>query len=442
MSFETSNTWSDFKLKLLSTSPWLDVFVEPFGSSVAKSLATITATRYERLLVEPMLRDISSGLDRCLAYRKEAHELDIAAVKSAVDYELFLNLTTLDIELEQNALGNERLTEDVEGYLKASDAFASRPSDLSEGFRLHDGALSRSASVGLNSSATRQTLLAKRWDVLKRYHAEYNLRHTSPGNAHNYRERFQRLLRLFEDDLLEVYEKALAVALGFKTIYGIELPTPDTDSPEFLDSLVLWARRCIQTLDLQGQSEVAYDVVIPIAQPWRLGKGPLVDSSALWNIIEANTDKKIVKFDLSDVFFNQRNTRVRSIGIAFGASPTSANDTTMDRYAYWRLRAVIHAPPQPDIVNPGTYYSRPPIVFGNVAVFGRSVPVATESGLACYNVNPSGKWKIVINSLGVWSDENEANVEGGLFTRIIRDLKLHMRVVSMPLHGSDTVFLP
>ncbi len=137
-----------------------------------------------------MLKEASEALDRCLALRREAYELEIAAVKAAADYQLFLDLDPTDAELDTIALAIPRLQGEQSGYHKASMSYTDK------GFQGHDETLSSSAQDDLDAARKRQALLTRRRDTRKQYEKDYDSRHTTAGNAHNFGERMRRIVPL------------------------------------------------------------------------------------------------------------------------------------------------------------------------------------------------------------------------------------------------------
>ena len=429
--------WSEFKKNLQTASNWLDAFVRPAITQAIKIIKKNPVNNYEPLLLEIHLQDASKALDRCLSLRREAYELEIAAVAAAADYKLFLDLEKFDKELEINALNRESLEEETGGFNDASVKH-----DPQSGFSIHDETLSKSAKAKSHSANNRIGILDQHWQIRHKYRSDYNSRHTTPGNAHNYKERMIAKIALLVDDLQEAYEKLVATSRGIKGVYGIDMPVPGLQGEAILDTLVIWARDVIRLLDIERQYESTYEVVIPLAQKWGSGE-PLVSHNRFRKAIEASGEKTVIDFDLSDgIFFNQDRIRLRGVGLAFGSEPAKAAEDTLDRFAYWRLRAAIHTPPQQKSDKPGEYYSRPPIVLGNVSVFGRSVPLAQSMGQSVYNVDPRGQWRIVLNKYSVWSDTDKARIDEGFFSSVIKDLKLYLKIVSKQQPGADSPFLP
>ena len=306
--------WVDFfKKQLAEENDWLGVFRK---SAVVQAISLFKPVpRYEPLLLDTLLQEASAALDRCLAFRREAYELEIAAVKAAADYALFKELSTIDEKSEILALAIPRLESETTGYRQASAAYADK------GFSKHDETLSNSAGAGLKLAARREELIRGRWEVRRRYEANYNSRHTAPGNAHNFAERWIRTVNLLAEDLQEAYEKLMAVRFVLKAIYREDRGLPVLRGEESLDELVMWTREVIRYLDVEAQQEVRYQVVIPLAQQWRPSGRPFIEPHAIRAIIAESSPVKVISFNLSDVFFNQERVRLRGVGLATGPRP-------------------------------------------------------------------------------------------------------------------------
>src|SRR4051812_30478290 len=85
-------------------------FVDPFKTPVELEVWTRVKAKgpypYKRepLLFDDYLNDIVDGLERCLSYRKEARDLEVAGVRAAVDYDHFIRSRPIEQALEEAAL--------------------------------------------------------------------------------------------------------------------------------------------------------------------------------------------------------------------------------------------------------------------------------------------------------------------------------------------------
>ena len=435
--------WLNFKSSLKENSEWLAAFDESAVAQAIKIIKSKPRNYYEPLLLESMLKEASAALDRCLAFRRDAYDLEIAAVKAAAEYQLFLNLSEKEYLLDLNALSVPRLKVELAGYKQASSLYSSDD----KGFAKHDETLSDSSDADIGIAADREKLLKERLEIRKKFEADYHLRHITPGNAHNFVERLERTVPLLADDLQEAYEKLFATQIGIKAIYNVDIPIPKLQGEGIVDELVIWARDAIRFLEIESSKESNYNLVLPLIQKWVYPEKPIMDPGDFRRSSQQEGFERTFIFDLDkDVFFNQEHVRLRSVGLSLGASPpTNDPGTYISSKAYWRLRATIHTPRQPNLMDPGKFYYRPPVVLGDVAVFGHMVPVAMSAGTECRNVNPQGKWKIVVGKFGVWANDRTAQAFGETWwnnPNFVLDLKLHLNIIAKPLPDKDSVFGP
>ena len=130
-----------------------------------------------------------------------------------------------------------------------------------------------------------------------------------------------------------------------------------------------------------------------------------------------------ISFDLSAVFDGQARVRLRSVGMSFGNALSENMDPGRIHYvSAYRLRAMISLP---SMVSGSTSISRPPLLFGNIAVYSGAAPLASNSSAVCYNVSPKGKWAVRFAARAVHSLAYETKLKDLIF-----DLKLHLSVVA------------
>lgn len=442
------DTLLDLKRHLAQTSPWLSAFMKTADEVIQSRLLVASAgADYETLLVEPLLHELSATLDRILSYRREAYELDILATKAAADYALFTEISRIDQILEKNAMQEARLQREQVGFAETSLLFqhASSNEALAQGFSRSSLTQSEAAKDSQALATERQSILERRWKLLSSFQEAYNDRHNTPNNAHNYRERMLRILELLVDDVSDAYARCCAASAGLRQVFSADLPAPPIDHPNIIDSMVMWTRQAIRFIDRESQSENSYDLVVPLTQPWRADEDAIIPPKALRKIIDAKSELKDIKFVLDRIFARQSNLRLRAVGLSFGSTPQTTGGTEppekfIDPHSYWRIRATVHTPKQSNPREPGTFYRRPPIALGDVAHFGRPAPLAFSSGTCCHNVHPVGEWRIVLHKAAVWADARDTDIEGSFWSRLIHDLKLHLRVVSKPDLNEPSVF--
>jgi hypothetical protein len=80
---------------LASRHKWLTPIVDL--GNLDEFLKTVTKQyfggtfRFDPVLYESLLSDISAALDRCLTYRREFNDLASSAIRQALEYELFFD---------------------------------------------------------------------------------------------------------------------------------------------------------------------------------------------------------------------------------------------------------------------------------------------------------------------------------------------------------------
>jgi hypothetical protein len=199
----------------------------------------------------------------------------------------------------------------------------------------------------------------------------------------------------------------------------------------------------MRTVETEVQHESEFTVVIPLTQPWK-GKefSAILDRDKLKaEIDDKSHNVKRVTFSLDGTFFNQKNTRIRAIDMSFGnRSNTFVNGVRTSDYSLnLLLRSTIFTP---EITRPdGIKYRRPPVIIGDLPNFTHRREIPPNAPLACFNVSPVGEWTILIEAAAVDDNGDLARIEDGFFkNRVIRDLKLHLRLVARPNDGIASAF--
>lgn len=446
--------WNETKERLSISYPWLAAFAQPIEFAALAKVHDVRKNnlRYEHLLVEPLLRDISALIERCLAYRREARDLEIAAVRTCLEYEEFLERSKLDEELELLGLRTEQLSAEERFYAKASMEFGKSDHPLETGHRELTTGQSSIANLDIADADTRKKLISARWALTKRIKEEYQRRHTEPGNSHNYRWRMERIVELFAEDLSEAYQKAQAVSGGIKIIYDRESapPEPSANNIRYLDDFVGWTRDTIRYVEYEAQYETEYEIVIPLVQQWRWDGSPIIEARAFKERFKKGASDEqtfpliTLAFNLQDVFHHQERVRVNSIGLTYATDFVNVDgiDANMAKDSYSRIRATIRTPEQESPWKKGEKYRKPPVILGSVSVYSGNTPLATESGPIVYNINPLGDWEIALEPLVAWKDKERLALYVSWFNNSVEDLKLHLRVVSKPNLSMKSAFRP
>jgi hypothetical protein len=438
--------WHKVKQSLAEEIDWLAYFVTPFEQRCAEYLVEKPGKNffYEPLLIEEWFSDLKLLLERCLAYRKEARELEISAVKAAGEYRQFILLCENNEELEIAALTQEVFAKQESSTEGAALKFAKSTSDLAPGFAANMDAISAQAAAALINAETRKSLIVEKWKVLKEQEAMYHLRHTSPGNAHNYLERYKRIVELYCQDLAEAISKAHALSGGISAIYARNSSSPKLSEPfpGYLDKLLLWVRSEAIQIEVDQQDEVEYTIVVPLVQPWRTIDSPgLITKEALKASILSGAIP--VKPNLDGIFFNQTRLRIKGVGVCFGTEPGPDSSNWHDKIAPVRLRLTVHLPEQKEIPGVANKRRKRPIVIGSARFLTDESNSDIYSGRCCANTDPNGEWTIFIEPLAVGpGDARRELVDIDWFSNLVTDLKLILRVVSSPSQDVVSMFHP
>jgi len=448
-------TWTAVKERLSKNAAWLHAFAEPIDIAALpriQSRLQNSPFAYDCLLLEQLLTDVSALVERCLSYRREARDLEIASVRTCLDYEEFTERSKLDEELELLGVRFSQISREQAAYTKAASEFDKGKEPLGRGnFELASGQ-SNVAGLDLTDAATRKELISKRWAITRRIREEYQRRHTEPGNAHNYKWRMDRIVELYAEDVAEAYQKALSVSDGLKVIYAhlTTPPKPNADNPRYLDDLVSWTRDVIRFVECESQYEAQYELVLPLVQPWRWHGKPIVEPNDFRERFKKHdsndADFPLIKinFSLNDVFHHQDRVRLASIGLTFATDFVDKDglDGNMAGDSYARVRATIKTPEQASPLGPAAKYRKPPVILGSVSVFSGNTPLAVEGGPLVHNISPVGDWEIVFEPLITWKEEDRKALYYRWFNNVVRDVKLHLRVISKPHSSAESAFRP
>ena len=418
--------WTTLKLDLVNKGALSEVFT----THKPVEWKDVNTSKHEPLLIGKHADKLSEAMERCLVIRREIRELEILAVKSAVDYELFVKTSALDEEMETLKLLIPAKDKERKGHEAAVAEFG-KTTSTDRGF----GAISDGRAAGLAEeivSAKRlETLIQGRWKDVRDYQAAYHERFNEAGNAHNYGERAANLHKIFTKEVTEAAERAIALASGIKSIYSWATdPLPNKLDLAALDDFALWLIDVRKGMALLSERETPFDLVVPLVQPWA-GKGvSLMTQSDFDTAIKSGVGNPVtLKFTIDkNVFFGQ-DVRLMGVGLAFGNKygliPASGIDSIQTADGFVRLAATVVTPAQlsPD----GNRYNRPPITLGNVSLHQSGQPTAYAEGVNVENVNPTGDWEIRLHPWVVWKDANPQKLSDGILTERIRDLKLMFR---------------
>jgi hypothetical protein len=421
-----SESWKNLKEKLVDQGKLHAVFTK----SLKVSSGTTSPQKFEPLLLSTHIEKLEDLCEKCLALRREIRELEVLAVKSIMDYELFLKTSIIDEETEIIKLLHDSKTTEMLSLEAAATAFGNQP-PLNNGFSITSTGRSGALDKELKGIVRLEQLIKERWADVRSYQQAYYARYTESGNAHNYGERAVNLHKILEKELAEALDRAIALDLGLKTIYGWsdgELPT-EVDLAS-LDIFIIWVLEARRQIAWRAEKEICFDLVIPLVQPWSRGGNGLISKASFDAAIATPTSDWIsLKFDLDARIFGNQNIRLKGIGLSFGNKFGLVIESGIDRVqtadGFAKVYAVIVSPEQ--VSADGTKYRRPNIALGNIGLHDSAQPLAFVEGIAVTNTNPIGSWEILIHPWMVWKESGELRLSDGVNGERIKDIKMTLR---------------
>jgi hypothetical protein len=414
--------------------PWLESFRETLGSEIANELPPIThkIPRYDWYQVEDLINDVSRSLERCLVYRREYNELEGAAIKAALDYELFQNTLRSNQFLERADWIKKQRELENKAQLTAKAAFDQENSALPQGFSAISEGSAASTQVVLDNEPARLEAIDTKWQELSDYQDTLASAHSVPGHPLNFGDQADRAKAFFLDELKEAYEKARCVDKGIFTVYKfnppVGLPDPFVKPEFFLDDLIIWLRSLIRDLELIKLKDIEFEHVISGHQP-TVKRGGLVKdyvravSEPNW--IEASQihGSGKLEFDVDKHFDPQigeiKLLRVKGIGLSMSVELGDPN-----RYA--RTSAIVF-PPEVDSPFEAKKVPRTPIIIENICKTDPSQAVRFTSPPSVINLEPRGKWVVQMSTNIGFPDLDPRGRP-----RPMLDIKLHFLLSGQP----------
>jgi hypothetical protein len=290
---------------------------------------------YDPCNVEDLLYSAGARLERCVTYRREANELAIIGVKAELDYKTYNDLKTSENAAQKAALRVAQSKNEKDGFKSAAEQFGNAP--LAAGFRAQARTISASAEITAEAETARSSLIDTRRAILDELNESMHARLGAPGSAHNFGDRWLRVVMLLKQDILIGYQKLIAAELGAKKFFNTDLrkfrqlPTPWKSKDNaahggigFLDELVLWIRELLDLIDRHKQLEIDAEIVIPFVSAF---KGTSGDVPALFTREEfkrAITSNRAFGVNLegaTDPFQGFYSIRLRSVALSFSHRP-------------------------------------------------------------------------------------------------------------------------
>lgn len=432
--------WVKLKKRLVAGDLLDPVFDDMLGRGVKAARRHVRrGTFYEPLLLENHLQQLSGHLDRALAFRRELRELEVLAVKAASEYDLFRLQSSLNLALDLERLGREEKAIGAAAQEAAAGEFGNADT-LARGFAAIAGGTGRQLREAIAGAGREETLLRQIAANSAAYQDAYWVRHSEPGNAHNYAERARLVGLLYGQDWLIAQAKAQAVAAGYARIHGSGAPAlPALDGIEGLDRLVVWTREMVELLQVRTTEEVEYDLVVPLVQARAAGGERLITATEFRQAVqrtENGTRPLRLRFTLpSGLFAGLAGARLRRVGLAYGMKKNVIEGSGIDQnatiFAPYRYRARI-ATPRQAAAGSAAERSRPPVLLGDVALYGGSP--AYSDGQEVINLDPVGAWEIEVHPVPVVKDDAAlAPVFIGSVENTWLDLKLFLRLRGRPV---------
>ena len=209
---------------------WARLIKEPVYSTTGRRLEEAVSKakaspKYNVFKIQENVDALASQCDLAVALSREAKGLQAEAIKRLIEYESFLI-----------SRANEELIELNEYDL----AYAQNPKEVK----------------AYNEQHSR---IVTKWGHLRQHQEALEDRHSEPGGALNYSQRFE----LLRDHYLlptidELVQRAIAVREGLTRVLGLKLkPLPlEPDSVDHLERLVSWTRETSAATDAHLQKEV------------------------------------------------------------------------------------------------------------------------------------------------------------------------------------------
>jgi len=439
------------KLDKLKASPWLqDVFDKLIYEEIREAVLNVTRpSRYDPLLYERHLSDVSRLLDRCLAYRRECADLERQAINRALEYQLFTDMKEYSEELTSQLTATLPLERTRDGQAATGNALQAVKNELKALSPAYIGGADSSQAAIEIQSAKKRTLDSI-LDLQTKYQKDLQLRHETPGHALNYAERRNRVVSLLKQDVAEAYEKALAACAGLQaqlavsaSKYPFPVPHEETQKDkdiDLLDNFVMWTRDVLAEFERYLSDETTFDLVIPLVQPYGLpdavSKGFFYEKNAFMDLLASKADTAgRFSIDLSNAIpigISGADHHVRLRGIGISASLVEPINQTLS----WS--AVIFLPPQP---HPTAAFSkrkilridnaptqlRPPIVLGRILPYSDGVNPVMNFGDEVWNAVLTGGTVIYLQPI-VLNGSSDAPPDRGRAT--LNDLKVHVKIAA------------
>jgi len=385
---------------------WQGNINKSIAKEVDERTRDIDATdKYSPFLYDLLLGDVSALLDRCLAYRTEASELEIRHVAAALEIQLFEERSASDKKLYKKQSKSELYTSIAEA-IRGSDKTANMDSEAIKAalksLAVTENEIESLKNAKRMAAEAGSKLLAKRYD--------------DEGGSHNFKERYETSLLFLVEDCVEAYLKAESAVVGLTRILKIKkddcaVPEPRKHGPRFLDEFVNWTRRMMRFLEEQSQWEADTTVSIPLTKKWFKEEKGIFERA---DILKFFDEVKPLPFVVDGKYFDgMKSPRVRGLSLTF------VNDRKEPAFYLdhsWFECEVS----TPDLrLGAGKQVSRPNLRVQVGSAFGNAS--SYQGGSAVRNLPPEGEWQLKRKS-------NLVGHTGGVDPKHVEDIVLHLDV--------------
>jgi hypothetical protein len=222
---------------------------------------------YDVYRYENLLSDVTTLLDKCLAYRREFNDLAASAVRQAMEYSLFKAQKDFLEQLEIAPWTKDIRQLDAAGQTSTAAAFGTATHPLSVGFQESAKANSAVSAKAVDAECSRQGLVRSRWKAFIAYQEGLEGRHETPGHPLNYAQRAVRVRKYLLADFEEAILKGLSAARGLEIVHGISHPLDFAGVDSALDNFTFWVRALITELERKTDKDIETTFVFGLSAP-------------------------------------------------------------------------------------------------------------------------------------------------------------------------------
>lgn len=419
------SAWTELKSKLKEHGYWSQTFETSLEASARDPLIeigdkeTADTTRYPSKLthnprlVEPLLGEIASLLDRCLAYRREAADLEIQGVSAGLARIQADALNEVDQQMLLATSTREVAAILAENYPKAATEFERAAVPIGAAQAIQANAQALTSGKIRDTEQQRIGLALGRLQFLQLLERQRLGRHEVSGNAHNFVERFERVRKHYISDLAAAYRRAIAASLGAYDLLGYMDPKyrvdkpwladtsslPKPNSKDFLDEFVIWTRDAMRGISLITENEIEFVQQLP----FKAAVQPMT-------------------IEMSRAFLGARYVRLRSIAASYTVDKDDLNNPERTNASFRLAMERTNEPDQAAEIGPEETVYVP-----DVRLYSAQRSPEFFSGSSLYNLNCQGRWIVHLSKQGV------TNSSAGLIARDswLKGIVLHLRVAAL-----------